>query len=103
MSDRRMTPNEVNKLLARLVDLHQKHRRDDDEPWRMVREPHDYDDGTTHFTHVEYTAHDTNGAPVTVMIARFLTPALAELLVLSYNNMPEIVAWARRGVDASGE
>jgi len=49
------------------------------EPWVIEKEPHDYNDGTTHFTHVRYRSakHD-----VTVSIGEHVTPDLAELLVL---------------------
>jgi hypothetical protein len=48
-------------------------------------------DGTTHFTHVHYTAHDSSGAPLTVAIARCVTPELGELLCILRNNIDAII------------
>lgn len=89
-------PKEMRKLLARLAELHQKCGEHE---WQIVQEPHDYNDGTTHFTHVEYQVTMTNGTPARVSIGRHLTPATAELLTLSYNHLPDLIAWARKGLD----
>ncbi len=89
---------EVQQLLNRLDELHGK-RRPGDGPWRVVEVPHDYLDGTTHFTHVQYTAYLNNEA-VTVSIGKYLTPNVAELLVLMRNNLPELIRLARKGLEA---
>ena len=47
-------PHELADRLQRLAD---KHR----ETWRIEREPHNYKDGTTHFTHVVHDAYDSAG------------------------------------------
>jgi hypothetical protein len=74
--------------LANVIErLARKHR----EPWYIVQEPHDYPDGTTHFTHVRYTGHDGSGAPLTVAIADSVTPDLGELLCLLHNNIDAII------------
>ena len=87
------------QLLARLAALHQKCRPD--EPWRIEQEPHDDPDGTTHFTHVVCTSSNVGGDPVRVVIGKYLTPELAELLVLMRNNLPDLVRWAEAAADAS--
>lgn len=86
------------QLLARLAALHQQCHPD--EPWRIEQEPHDYPDGTTHFTHVVRTSHAWPGEPVKVVIGNYLTPELAELLVLMRNNLPHLVRWAWAAADA---
>jgi hypothetical protein len=90
--------SESLQLLARLEALHQKCRPG--EPWRIEQEPHDYPDGTTHFTHVVSTSYAMNGEPVSVVIGKYLTPELAELLVLMRNNLPDLVRWAQAAADA---
>jgi len=65
------------------------------EPWYVVREPHDYPDGTTHFTHVHYDARDKSGALLTVRVASHVTPELAELLCVLHNNI-DVIAVALR-------
>jgi hypothetical protein len=92
-----MQDTDVGELLTRLGELHEKCHPD--EPWRIEKEPHDYPDGTTHFNHVRRTAF-LNGEPVTVTIGNYLTPELAELLVLMRNNLPELIRQARLGLDA---
>jgi hypothetical protein len=88
------------QLLARLAALHQKCRPD--APWRIEQEPHDYPDGTTHFTHVVSTSSDVGGEPVRVVIGKYLTPELAELLVLMRNNLPDLIEWAYAASNADG-
>ena len=92
-----MKDAEAEQLLARLGELHEKCHPD--EPWRIEKEPHDYPDGTTHFTHVRKAAR-VSGEPLAVTIGSYLTPDLAELLVLMRNNLPEIIRRARLGLDA---
>jgi hypothetical protein len=92
-----MKGGDVEQLLARLGELHEKCRPD--EPWRIEKEPHDHPDGTTHFNHVRQTAR-VSGEALTVTIANHLTPELAELLVLMRNNLPELIRQARLGLDA---
>jgi hypothetical protein len=68
----------------------------------IEQEPHDYPDGTTHFTHVVCTSNSTvTGEPVKVVIGKYLTPELAELLVLMRNNLPKLVEWAQAAADAA--
>ena len=88
---------EARIMLAKLAALHE--RCDKYEPWVVVREPHDHDDGTTHFTHVRTVGRDVSGAPVTIGIGSYLTPDLAELLVTARNNLPELIRLARLGVE----
>jgi len=54
------------------------------EPWLIEKESHDYDDGTTHFTHVRYRSRPAfaRGEEVCVEIGSHVTPDLAELLIL---------------------
>lgn len=93
--------SEALQLLARLAALHQKCRPA--EPWCIEQEPHDYPDGTTHFTHVVSTSHSTvTGEPVKVVIGKYLTPELAELLVLMRNNLPHLIGWAQAVADSDG-
>lgn len=75
------------QLAARLDALRDR----DGGPWRIEREKHPYKDGTTHFTHVVYTAHDAEGAEMTVRIGDYLTPELAETLCLLHNNLDVII------------
>lgn len=51
------------------------------EPWVIEKEPHPYNDGTKEFTHVRYKAKHL-GHEVIVSIGNYVTPDLAELLVL---------------------
>ncbi len=97
----RMDINSSESLLffAGLAALHQKCRPG--EPWRIEREPHDYPDGTTYFIHVVSTSCDVNGEPDRVIIGRYLTPELAELLVLMRNNLPDLVGWAQATANAT--
>lgn len=90
--------SESLQLLARLAALHQKCRPG--EQWRIEQEPHDYPDGTTHFTHVVSTSCSVNGESVKVVIGRYLTPELAELLVLMRNNLSDLVSWAQAAANA---
>jgi len=74
------------------------------EPWYVVKEPHGYPDGTSHFTHVQYDARDKSGvpltvksgAPLTVRVASHVTPELAELLCVLHNHTEVIVAALRQ-------
>lgn len=54
------------------------------EPWVIEKEPHSYNDGTTEFTHVRYRTRSdwSKGKEVCVEIGSYLTPDLAELLIL---------------------
>ena len=51
------------------------------EQWEIEKEPHNYKDGTTHFTHVMFK-RKSGGDEIQVMIADTVTPPLAELLIL---------------------
>lgn len=64
----------------RLKELLAKHP----EPWIIEEEPHDYKDGTTHFIHVVLHKEPkwSPGEKITVEIGHYLTPELAELLLL---------------------
>lgn len=77
-------------LADRLEALAGSHRED----WHVAQEPHDYKDGTDHFTHVRYTS-DKFG--VTVEVASYLTPELAELLCLLHNNA-DLIVRSLRGI-----
>ncbi len=94
-----LNSSEALQLLARLAALHQKCRPG--EPWRVEQEPHDFPDGTTHFNHVVSTCCAWEGEPVKVVIGKYLTPELAELLVLMRNNLPDLVRWAHAAADAA--
>jgi hypothetical protein len=61
------------------------------EPWYIGKEPHDYKDGTSHFTHVRYDTTDGKGNKVTVEVASYVSPELGELLCLLHNNLSLIV------------
>ena len=89
---------ESAQLLARLAALHRK--CNPDEPWRIEQEPHKYPDGTMHFTHVVCTDSSVGDEPVKVGIGRYLSPDLAELLVLMRNNLADLIKWARAASDA---
>jgi hypothetical protein len=54
------------------------------EPWLIEKEPHDYKDGTTEFTHVRYRHKPAwaKGEEICVEIGSHVTPDLAELLIL---------------------
>jgi hypothetical protein len=86
---------EMHMMLNRLESLYTNNA----EEWRVQEEPHNYPDGTTHFTHVLYTAYDVEENPMTIMIGRYVTPDLAELLVLEHNNLPKLIRLARLGLD----
>lgn len=65
-----------------------------DAPWEVVKEPHDYPDGTTHFNHVVFQTDRLGRADVAV--ASYVTPDLAELLCSLHNNLPAIIAALRK-------
>jgi hypothetical protein len=77
--------------MSELANVIERLAREHREPWYVVQEPHEYPDGTTHFTHVRYTAHFPSGEPITVGVARHVTPELGELLCLLHNNIDVIV------------
>ncbi len=100
MENQRLAADEAYRLLDRLAELHQLVRTHGlSEPWRIEEEPHDYPDGTTHFTNVRTTGH-VMGGTINVMIGRHVTPALAESLVTMWNNLPELLRIARQGIEA---
>ena len=66
------------------------------EPWYIEKEPHDYPDGTTHFTHVRYSALAIDGTPMTVAVANYVTPELGELLCALHNNLTAIIEALRK-------
>jgi hypothetical protein len=68
----------MSELADTLERLAAKHR----EPWFIKREPHDYPDGTTHFTHVRYIARDSAGTEMTVAVADYVMPEFGELCAL---------------------
>lgn len=72
-----MTPNERN---ARIRELLAKYP----EPWVIEKEPHNYGDGTKEFTHVMYRSRPAfaQGEEIAVTIGHYVTPDLAELLIL---------------------
>lgn len=88
---------EMRGVIARLEDLHAEF----DETWTIENESHNQGDGTTHFTHV--VTHRTRmGEELRMLIARHATPALAELMTLSHNNLPKLLRLARLGLDRRG-
>ena len=100
MENHRLATDEAYRLLDRLAELEQLERTHGlSEPWRIEEEPHDYPDGTTHFTNVRTTGH-VMGGTINVAISRHVTPALAELLVMMWNNLPELLRLARQGLAA---
>ena len=92
MGGRRAATPDMSELADTLEALGQKHR----EPWRIVNEPHRYPDGTSHFTHVRYDARVKSGETVTVTVAGYVTPELAELLCVLHNNLGAIAAALRQ-------
>jgi len=82
----------MSKLADTLERLARRHR----ERWYIAKEPHDYPDGTTHFTHVRYTGRLVTGEGVTVNVAGYVTPDLAELLCTLHNNLPAIIEALRK-------
>ena len=100
MVDQPWPAAQAHHLLDRLAELDQSSQPE--EPWRIEQEPHDYPDGTTHFTRVRTTGY-VKGEPVLVSIGKYLTPNLAELLVTMRNNLPELVRLARLGLEAESQ
>ena len=86
----------MSKLADTLERLGGEHR----EPWYIAKEPHDYPDGTTHFTHVRYDTRIGTGEPVTVTVAGYVTPELGELLCALHNNLAGIIEALRKTEDA---
>ena len=82
--------------MSELADTIEALARKCREPWYIAKEPHDYPDGTTHFTHVRYDAHDRSGAAMTVTVASHVTPELGELLCLLHNHVGAITAALRQ-------
>lgn len=76
---------EVSRKLARIRELISAYP----EPWVIETEPHDYNDGTSEFTHVRYRK-SVRGETITVEIGSYVTPDLAELLVLLREVAPMI-------------
>ena len=70
-----MTPQERKTRIAELIAKYP-------EPWVINKEPHNYNDGTKEFTHVRYEKADPRGNKHTISIGEYLTPDLAELLML---------------------
>ena len=54
------------------------------EPWVIEKRPHNYQDGTSEFTHVRYLCKPeyAGGEEICVRIGSYVTPDLAELLIL---------------------
>ena len=95
MTDKFSPKDDAHHLLDRLTDLNKN--APPQEPWRVEQEPHEYPDGTTHFTHVVTTGYIQDEA-VKVAIATHLSPTLAELLVTIRNNLPQLIQLAREGL-----
>lgn len=91
------TPAETRELLARLAALDAACKPEN--PWWVKKEPHKHNDGTTDFIHVFGTAHDVNGNEIQIEIGSYLTADLAELMVLSRNNISTLITLARKGLD----
>ncbi len=64
--------------IARLRDLLAKYP----EEWVIEKEPHNYNDGTKEFTHVRYRRKSRDGEEMCISIGEYVTPDLAELLIL---------------------
>ena len=81
-----------------LADVLQKLYNKCPESWCIEKEPHDYDDGTTHFNHVvfNHVLTETNQAGYAIRIGEYLDPDTAELLVLLKNNLPTIIEALRK-------
>lgn len=76
---------------ARIKDLLSKYP----EPWVIEKEPHNYADGTSEFTHVRYYAKDrpyARGETMCIEIGSHVTPDLAELLVLLREAADDLAA-----------
>ena len=82
----------MSELADTLERLAAKHP----EPWCVVKEPHNYPDGTTHFTHVRYVARDSADTEMTVVVADYVTPELGELLCALHNNLSAIIVALRK-------
>jgi hypothetical protein len=82
----------MSELADTIEGLAKEHR----EPWYIVKKPHSYPDGTTHFTHVHYDARDSSGAATTVRVASYVTPELGELLCVLHIDVAAIVAALRQ-------
>jgi hypothetical protein len=82
----------MSQLANAIERLAQNYR----ERWHVVQEPHEYNDGTTHFTHVRYTKHHSSGASMTVTVAKYVTPELGELLCVLHNNINVIIEALRK-------
>jgi hypothetical protein len=63
------------------------------EPWLIEKEPHDYNDGTNEFTHVRYRHKPSwaKGEEICVEIGNYVTPDLAELLILLREHALETI------------
>lgn len=66
------------------------------EPWVIMKDPHNYDDGTKEFTHVrvgyETRPEWAKGERLNVEIGSYVTPDLAELLVLLRDAAADLAA-----------
>lgn len=81
---------EIVKKLSRIRELVAKYP----EPWVIEKTPHNYEDGTNEFIHVRYRTRGGDDE-VTVSIGEYLTPDLAELLVLLREVAPLISMQSR--------
>jgi hypothetical protein len=79
------------ELADKLEALAKKHR----EPWYIEKEPHDYNDGTTHFTHVRYKTIDGESADVMVAVAEYVRPPPTRSCP-SFSRVPRRAARAGR-------
>ena len=71
-----MTPQERKVRIRELIAEYP-------EPWVIEKEPHRYNDGTKEFTHVRVGyQQDHQGRKINILIGSYLTPDLAELLIL---------------------
>jgi hypothetical protein len=71
-----MTPQERKVRIAELIAEYP-------EPWVIEKEPHNYNDGTKEFTHVRVGYQkDYKGEKLNILVGSYLTPDLAELLIL---------------------
>jgi hypothetical protein len=72
---------------ARIKELMAKYP----EPWVINKEPHSHNDGTSEFIHVRYVSN-RHGEPMNISIGEYLTPDLAELLLLLREAAAELAA-----------
>lgn len=84
--------NQQSRDLARLKELLAQYP----EPWKIEKKPHNYNDGTKEFTHVRYVKDHLADEPINISIGEYLTPDLAELLILLRDLTPTLASECER-------